>query len=129
MHLRLALNLLHFLTDLGALYALCYSSNFYEIQPKLTKLIGKLRFLLNLTPNGHCLEDPMVFILAVWKINTQLHWKQSQCYMPFNYEIYMRRTTLPKMGKNWVVALISHSSPPTCPLNFKLTFKGLQWMS
>jgi hypothetical protein len=33
MHLKFALNLLHFLPDLGALYALPRAPNFYEIQP------------------------------------------------------------------------------------------------
>jgi hypothetical protein len=33
MHLPLAINLFHFLPDLGALYALCHVSNFYEIDP------------------------------------------------------------------------------------------------
>ncbi len=35
MDLRLALNLLCFLLDLCALYALCHSPNFYEIHPRL----------------------------------------------------------------------------------------------
>jgi hypothetical protein len=34
MHLRLALNLQHFLLDLGALYALHLAPNFYEIHPR-----------------------------------------------------------------------------------------------
>jgi hypothetical protein len=33
MHLHLVLNLLHFLTDLGVLYALRHVPNFYEIHP------------------------------------------------------------------------------------------------
>jgi hypothetical protein len=33
MHLRLALKLLHFLPDLGELYALRFAPNFYEIHP------------------------------------------------------------------------------------------------
>jgi hypothetical protein len=35
MHLRLALNLFHFLPDLGALYTLRCAPNFYEIDPWL----------------------------------------------------------------------------------------------
>jgi hypothetical protein len=34
MHLRLALNLLHFLPDLGGLYTLRHVPNFYEIHPR-----------------------------------------------------------------------------------------------
>jgi hypothetical protein len=34
MHLRLALNLMHLLQDLGALYALRRTPNFYEIHPR-----------------------------------------------------------------------------------------------
>jgi hypothetical protein len=33
MYLRLAFNLLHFLSDFGALYALHSAPNFYEIHP------------------------------------------------------------------------------------------------
>jgi hypothetical protein len=35
MHLRLPLNLYHFLPDLDAHYALCPTPNFYEIHPLL----------------------------------------------------------------------------------------------
>jgi hypothetical protein len=35
MHLRLAVNLQHFLPDLSALYALRFLPNFYEIHPRL----------------------------------------------------------------------------------------------
>ena len=38
MHLRLVLNLLHFLLDLAALYAWCIASNFYEIHRLLSAL-------------------------------------------------------------------------------------------
>jgi hypothetical protein len=34
MHLGLALNLLYFLPDLGALYALGRAPNFYDVHPK-----------------------------------------------------------------------------------------------
>jgi hypothetical protein len=38
MQLRLLLNLLHFLSNLGALYALRRAPNFYEIHPLLMTL-------------------------------------------------------------------------------------------
>jgi hypothetical protein len=38
MYMRLSPNLLHFLPDLGALYALRRSPNFYEIHPWSLKL-------------------------------------------------------------------------------------------
>jgi hypothetical protein len=41
MHLRLIPNLLHFLPDLDALYALCCAPNFYEIHPWFNSLFDE----------------------------------------------------------------------------------------
>jgi hypothetical protein len=40
MYLRLTPNLLHFLPDLDALYALCHTPNFYEIHPGYSFIAG-----------------------------------------------------------------------------------------
>jgi hypothetical protein len=74
MHLRLALNLLHFLQDLSALYALRRTPNFFEIHPRLEitqALNNKLRAMTwCLIHKAHLGEIPSFRKISDIKNNT-----------------------------------------------------------
>jgi hypothetical protein len=56
----IALNLLHFISDLSASYASCCTPGFYEIQPRAQGLVNKFEFVgsfgINLYADFHELE-------------------------------------------------------------------------